>query len=101
MFTFADAIALQITEATIDPLTTLGLTPDRVTFSDNELFVNVESLRFSPSTFVRINLDGTLTPTPNPDITPATVPEPGTLAFLGGAALLGLLIKRQDQIQAS
>lgn len=99
VFTFADAVALQITEATIDPLTTLGLTPDRVTFVDNELFVNVQSLDFNPSSFARINLSGTLTPSPDPD--PVSLPEPSTLAFLAGAALLGIGFTRKGNLQIS
>ena len=94
VFTFADEIALLITEATIDPITTIGLTPDRVTFEDNELFVNVQSLSYNPDSFVRINLNGVLNPDLDPE--PATVPEPGTLAFLGGTVLLGWVTKRRD-----
>ena len=115
VFTFADAVALQITEATIDPLTTLGLTSDRVTFVDNELFVNVQSLSFNPNSFARINLSGILTPVPDPDPDPnpdpgpdpspdpdpVSVPEPSTLAFLAGAAVLGLGLKRKDSLQTS
>jgi hypothetical protein len=111
VFSFADAIALQITEATIDPLTTLGLTPDRISFVDNELFVNVQSLDFNPSSFARINLSGTLTPPPDPDPDPSpnpspdpdpvSVPEPSTLAFLAGAAVLGLGLKRKGNLQTS
>lgn len=99
VFSFADAVALQITEATIDPLTTLGLTPDRVTFVDNELFVNVQSLDFNPSSFARINLSGTLTPSPDPDS--ASVPEPSTLVFLAGAAVLGIGLTRKGNLQTS
>lgn len=100
VFTFADEIALQITEATIDPATTLGLTPDRVTFQNNELFVNGgQGLFYNPNSFVRINLNGTLNPTPDDDLDPATVPEPGTLAFLGGAVLFGLVIRQKDHQQ--
>jgi hypothetical protein len=109
VFSFADAVALQITGATIDPLTTLGLTPDRISFVDNELFVNVQSLPFNPSSFARINLTGTLTPPPNPDPNPdpgpdpdpVSVPEPSTLAFLAGAAVLGLGLKRKGCLQTS
>lgn len=57
VFTFDSAVALDITDAVIDTnVTTLGLTGDRVTFSGNELFVNVQSLTFNTSTFARINL---------------------------------------------
>lgn len=107
VFTFADAIALQITETQLDPLTTLGLTPDRVTFADNELFVNVQSLRFTPSSFVRINLNGTLNPpfdldpTPDPGLNPVSVPEPGILASLLGVMMFGFGLNRKDNKQLS
>lgn len=115
VFSFADAVALQITGATIDPLTTLGLTPDRISFVDNELFVNVQSLPFNPSSFARINLTGTLNPVPDPDPDPnpdpgpdpspdpdpVSVPEPSTLAFLVGAVVLGIGLKRKGCLQTS
>ena len=57
IFTFADTVAPFITAAEIDTsVTTLGLTPDDISFSGNQLFVNVESLSFNTSTFARINL---------------------------------------------
>lgn len=56
VFTFSAPIALQITDVLIDPSTTLGLTPDRVTFDDNELSVNVRGLFFNKNSFVRLNL---------------------------------------------
>jgi hypothetical protein len=111
IFGFADAIALQITEATIDPLTTIGLTPDRVTFVDNELFVNFQNLTYNPNSFARINLSGILNPVPDPDPDPSpdpgpdpdpvSVPEPSTLAFLVGAVVLGLGLKRKGCLQTS
>ncbi len=56
VFTFTAPTALQITDVLIDPSTTLGLTPDRVTFDGNELSVNVQGLLFNLNSFVRLNL---------------------------------------------
>jgi hypothetical protein len=85
VFTFTAPIALQITNVLIDPSTTLGLTPDHVTFEGNQLFVNVSGLPYNPNSVARINLSGTTTPDPNP----AVVPEPATMlgiALAGGLA---------------
>ena len=57
VFTFSAPVALQITDVLIDPSTTLGLTPDRVTFDGNELSVNVRGLFFNRNSFVRLNLN--------------------------------------------
>ncbi|MGB3558217.1 MAG: PEP-CTERM sorting domain-containing protein [Geitlerinemataceae cyanobacterium] len=84
VFTFTSPTALQITDVSIDPSNTLGVTPDRVTFAGNELFVNVQGLSFNPNSFARVNLSGTTSGT--------AVPEPSTtlalLVFggLGGGA---------------
>lgn len=113
IFTFADAIALQITEAVIDPRTNIGITPDRVTFLENELFINVQSLTFNPNSFLRINLNGILNPPsdPDPDLSldpapdptpdPVSVPEPSTLVFLAGVGLLGLGLKCKEALPVS
>jgi hypothetical protein len=79
VFTFTAPTALQITNVLIDPQTTLGLTPDRVTFDGNELFVNVQGLPFNTNSFARINLNGT---------TVTAVPEPLTILGSGAAKVL-------------
>ena len=84
VFTFDSAIALQITDATIDDsVTTLGLTPDRLDFAGNELFINVQSLTFNPTTFARINLNAT------------AVPEPSSCALLFGVGMAILTRRRR------
>ena len=86
VFTFSSAALADITGARIDPSTTLGITSPDVTFSGNNLFLNVEGLTFNRSSFVRIDLTVVGGP---PQQTP--VPEPGTLSLFGGAAGLLLL----------
>lgn len=57
LFSFDAPRPIEIMSATIDSsVTTLDLTADDVTFSGNELIVNVESLSFDASTFARIEL---------------------------------------------
>jgi hypothetical protein len=90
VFSFTNPIALQITDVTIDPRTTLGLTPDRVSFVGNELFVNVQDLSFNTNSFARLNLNGT---TVSGDAT--AVPEPSTLLLAGTAAAVGAAMKRR------
>lgn len=89
VFTFSAPIALQITDVLIDPQTTLGLTPERVTFDGNQLFVNVQGLSFNPSTFVRLNLQTIATSEPDP----VSVPEPSPVFSLLGAMLAGTIFK--------
>ena len=85
VFTFEAATALEITAVSIDgPTNTLGMTADRVTFAGNELFVNVQALSFSPSSFVRINLNA--------------VPEPSTL-WITTSGALGLAFRRKRRIR--
>ncbi|BAY73565.1 hypothetical protein [Nostoc parmelioides] len=91
VFTFTAPTALQITNVLIDPQTTLGLTPDRVTFKGNELFVNVQGLPFNTNSFARINLSGT---------TVTAVPEPSFMFSLGIAALAGTILKRSTKRKA-
>lgn len=91
VFTFTAPVALQITDVVIDPRTTLGLTADRVTFSGNELFVNVQRLPFNRNSFARFNLNTVAIAEPDTDPVPtpdeaAAVPEPTTLL---GIALAG------------
>ncbi|WP_081251817.1 VPLPA-CTERM sorting domain-containing protein [Rhodovulum sulfidophilum] len=89
VFTFASSVALNITDAIIDTnVTTLGLTDGRVTFSGNELFVNVQSLPFDTSTFVRINLTS--------EEAVAAVPLPAGLPLLlSGLLGIGLQARRK------
>jgi len=57
VFKFDSLATVNIVGAEIDTsVTTLGLEPSDISFRGNELFVNVESLTFTPETFVRINL---------------------------------------------
>lgn len=91
VFTFTAPLALQITDIAIDPRTTLGLTADRVTFSGNELFVNVSGLLFNRNSLARLNLNGVTLPDSDDSILPspdnaAAVPEPTTML---GIALAG------------
>ncbi|NJL86779.1 MAG: PEP-CTERM sorting domain-containing protein [Leptolyngbyaceae cyanobacterium SM1_1_3] len=96
VFKFDAPTALQITDVAIDLSTTLSLTPSRVTFYKNELFVNVQSLRFDPNSFARINLGGILTP----DSGATSIPEPGSILGLGMVALAGTLLKRHTKLKA-
>jgi hypothetical protein len=91
VFTFTTPIALQITNVLIDPSTTLGLTPSRVSFNGNQLILNVSGLSFNQSTVARLNLSGTTAATPDP----TAIPEPSTM--LGIALASGSLayIKRR------
>ena len=87
IFRFDSASAVGITGATINTAATnLGLEPGDVTFTGNELFINVESLRYDRNTFARIDLlvEGNLPP----------VPEPGTWALMLGGLLLPALARR-------
>lgn len=94
VFTFTAPLALQITSVAIDPSTTLGLNPNRVTFSGNELFVNVSGLFFNRDSRARLNLttaavsDAASNPIPDfiPESDAAAVPEPSTML---GIALAG------------
>lgn len=99
VFTFTAATALQITGVLIDPQTTLGLTPDRVTFNGNELFVNVQNLPFNPNSFARINLSTVAASEPNVPPT-AAVPEPSSVFSLGILALAGTILKRRTKRNA-
>ncbi len=110
VFTFTAPVALQITNVLIDPRTTLGLTPDRVTFAGNELFVNVNNLLFNRDSFARLNLTTTAVSDavsdPVPDVISGSdaavaVPEPGTMSMLAGAAAIGALFKRYTRLRKS
>jgi hypothetical protein len=58
VFKFDNVASVNLTGAEIDnSVTTLALASSDVRFTGNELFVNVESLTFNSSTFVRINLN--------------------------------------------
>jgi hypothetical protein len=58
IFRFDSTQTLVVQNASIDAtVTTLGLQAGDITVSGNELFVNVESLRFNTATFVKIDLD--------------------------------------------
>lgn len=83
VFTFDSNVAVTFTDAAIDTsVTTLGLSPSDLTFSGNQLLVNVEGLTFNTSTFARINLTSVGGPT--------TVPLPAAF-WLFGSGLLGLI----------
>ena len=57
VFKFDSLASVNIIGAEIDAtVTTLGLKSSDIRFTGNELFVNVESLTFTPETFARINL---------------------------------------------
>jgi hypothetical protein len=97
VFTFTVPTALQITDILIDPSTTLGLTPNRVTFEGNELFVNVQGLSFNSNSFARVNLSGTIT---SDSGAAAAVPEPNSVLGLGILALGGAVFKRRTKREA-
>ena len=89
IFTFADTIAPLITAAKIDmSVTTLGLAPDDVTFSGNQLFVNAEGLSFDTTTFARINL------TAETGVAPIPLPA-GLPLLLSGLLGIGLMARRK------
>ncbi len=57
VLTFDSNDAVTVVGATIDSsVTTLGLTPQRITVIDNQLHINVQCLTFTPSTYVRLDL---------------------------------------------
>ncbi len=100
VFTFSAPVALQITSVLIDPSTTLGLTPDRVTFDRNELSVNVQGLRFNSNSFARLNLSTVAASEPDvniPDSDGVAVPEPSSVLSLGIVALAGTILKRRTK----
>jgi len=94
VFTFDSDFILTLISAEIDTsVTTLGLTPGRVTVSGNELFVNVQGLSFTTSTFARITLASRLDDRP-----PTAVPTPGALPLLlGGLAMLSIAARRRSR----
>ncbi len=60
VFTFDSSVVVDIASATIDTsVTTLGLEQSDLTFSGNQLTVNVEGLPFNTPTFARIELTST------------------------------------------
>lgn len=83
VFRFDSAAVVDITGAQINTdVTTLGLAPSDVRFTGNELFINVDSLSFNPTTFARIDLLVQGGPPP--------IPEPATYAMLlAGLAMVG------------
>lgn len=90
VFQFDSETARSIATAEIDnSATTLGLQPSDVRLVGNELLINVENLRFNPSTSARVNLVIEQGP-----VSPA--PEPETYAMmLAGLTLIGWIgIKR-------
>lgn len=109
VFTFTAPVALQITDVAIDSRTTLPLTSDLVTFSGNELSVNVRGLSFNPASRIRLNLTTAAVPDtvsdPVLDLIPesdtAAVPEPSTMLMLGAATVVGTLFKRHTRLQKS
>lgn len=101
VFAFSAPVALQITNVLIDPSTTLGLTPDRVTFDGNELSVNVGDLSYNRNSFVRLNLSTVAASEPDvstvPDSGAVAVPEPSSALSLGIVALAGTILKRRTK----
>lgn len=103
VFTFTAPTALQITDVLIDQQTTLGLTPDRVTFDGNELSVNVRGLSFNQNSFVRLNLSTVAASEPDGSTVSdsgsgaAAVPEPSSFLSLGIVALAGSTLKRRTK----
>lgn len=82
VFQFDSQALATITSAAINTsVTTLGLVTSDVRFFGNKLFVNVEGLNFTPSSFARIDLAIEGGPPP--------IPEPSTYATL--LAGLGLI----------
>jgi hypothetical protein len=104
VFTFSAPIALQITDVLIDPSTTLGLTPERVTFDGNELTVNFRGLFYNRNSFVRLNLTTVAASEPDdstvPDSGRAAVPEPSSVLTLGILALAGSILKQRTKRKA-
>jgi hypothetical protein len=104
VFAFSAPLALQITNVLIDNSTTLGLTPDRVTFDDNELSVNVRGLSYNRNSFVRLNLSIVAASEPDdstvPDSGAVAVPEPSSVLSLGIVALAGTILKRRTKRKA-
>jgi len=102
VFTFTKPIALQITDVTIDPSTTLALTPERITFEDEKLFVNVAGLFFNSNSSVRLNLTTVAVDPETPIVPdPAAVPEPSSMLLLGSATGVGALFKRYKSRRAN
>lgn len=98
IFTFTAPIALQITEAVVDPSTTFNgffSDPERVTFDGNELAINYQSLPYNPNSFIRINLE---TAAAEPDL--VSVPEPSTTFLLAGLAVVGAAGGLRRAVQA-
>ena len=90
VFTFSSTSAVTFTGATIDTsITTLGLTQSDLTFTGDQLFVNVEGLAFNTSTFARINLTSVGGPSPVP------LPAAGWLFGVGLFGLTGLARRKK------
>lgn len=83
-FSFDSTIPVSILSATVNPSSTLvGLDDNRLTFEGNNLFVNVASLSFQPTSIFRIDLTAISTEVP-PE---ASIPLPATTWMM----LLGLV----------
>ena len=92
VFQFDSETARSIAAAEIDnSATTPGLQPSDVRLMGDELLINVENLRFNPSTSARVNLaieEGPVSP----------APEPATYAMmLAGLTLIGWIGTRRSR----
>ena len=83
LFQFDSAVAVDILNAFIDPITTIGLTDADLAFEGNLLTLNVAGRLFDPTSFARISLEVSGGPTSIPTTPPTTpIPLPATIWFL-------------------